>query len=587
MLKNQFKKISALPFTHLENDETRHLLRERKISAIIVDILDGDLWGSKVSLIGNLFIIAAIIFTSTDFVFNFNDILTSSYLNVWRWSIGLFFMIEVSLRIFYASFLGFGKGIQAPFRYLFSFMGLVDCLSLIPIIFELVGIPVSGGISAIRILRIWRIARFIKSFNSISKAFHSRREEILVTLFGVLLLSLTLSAIMFHFESENGSGNFKSIPQVFVWSIGKYTGDYGAIAGEIPLTQIGKIIATINGLLGIALFAIPAGLLASAFIDQLAETRKQKIIKERTEKIIFFFTSSKGGGKHLKYPGLWRYASFETLQAKLLLTDDEIFEAVRESQKLRFRAMKSQTNLKFNDIRIVEYIPMNVSYGIRIQEENSKLTMINVGGYEVRGISHFVYTLATNLKANYFAREVEIQKDNKSIGLNRSVYFLPEAMNSWKELPDAFQRYVFDINSTQNDGITIIFAVAASGRGDIIWEFGNSPEIKEWTPDITTIKNNERLESIRKIIAEELLVVNYRTAGGKDVKQSFNFEENTLSINQPDSLLRHLHQNSSRDVFALYVNIRLLIAEDETYYTALTAIGNVTARVGELYGHKK
>ena len=296
-MKTILSKFQQLPLTNIENEEIRYRLENKKISAILVDILDGDLWGSRVSVIGNFLIIIAILFSSADFIFNFSQFSRSNLIINFKWLVGLFFLLEVALRISYAGFLGYGIGFAARLKYIFSFMGLVDILSLIPVVLELLGIPVSGGISAIRILRIWRIARFIKAFNSISKAFHSRRQEILVTLFGVLLLSLTLSAVMFHFESENGSGSFKSIPQVFIWSIGKYTGDYGAIAGEVPLTQVGKSIATINGLLGIALFAIPAGLLASAFIDQLAENRKQKLINERTTKIIQFFTRSKGGGK--------------------------------------------------------------------------------------------------------------------------------------------------------------------------------------------------------------------------------------------------------------------------------------------------
>ena len=62
-----------------------------------------------------------------------------------------------------------------------------------------------------------------------------------------------------------------------------------------------KVVATINGLLGIALFALPAGLMASAFIEQLEEKRKNKIISERIQKIEKYFAQLSGGGKHFKY----------------------------------------------------------------------------------------------------------------------------------------------------------------------------------------------------------------------------------------------------------------------------------------------
>ena len=546
MSKKLFEKFNSLPFTHIEDNAIRHRLTDRKISTCVVDILDGDLWGSKVSLIGNLFIILAILLSSGDFVFNsgMSAVEPSFILNLTRWIIAVFFFVEISLRVYYASFLGYGDGKLRPsLNYIFSFIGLIDFLSLLPMLIEMMGFPVSGGLSALRILRIWRIARFIKAFNSISQAFKSRREEILVTLLAVLLLSLTLSAVMFHFETESGKSNFQNITQVFIWSIGKYTGDYGAIAGEVPITQIGKFIATINGLLGIALFAIPAGLLASAFIDQLAENRQQKIIQERIGLITRFFKKSKGGSKHLKYPGLWRYASFETIQAKLLLSDEELFEAVRESGELRFRAMKSVPGLKYNDMRIIEYFSQNASYGTKLEYPGSKMTLINPVGEIERGISHFVFTLATNLKTRLLSRECEIKSDDKRIGQNKSVFYTDEYLRNLIHLPVAFQQFISDLSKAEKEEVTVIISSAASGRSDLVWEYGNPKENKVWTEGLTTIRNEERLQTIREILQSECANVYYRTSSEKDFTKSFSIEENTIGMNQDDSLSRRVWEN--------------------------------------------
>lgn len=82
---------------------------------------------------------------------------------------------------------------------------------------------------------------------------------------------------------------------VFLWSIGKYTGDYGAIASAAPITLIGKILATVNGLLGIALFAIPTGLLGSAFIDQLSAQKHKLAVDKKIKTIENHFEQSIGG----------------------------------------------------------------------------------------------------------------------------------------------------------------------------------------------------------------------------------------------------------------------------------------------------
>ena len=158
-MKTILSKFQQLPLTNIENEEIRYRLENKKISAILVDILDGDLWGSRVSVIGNFLIIIAILFSSADFIFNFSQFSRSNLIINFKWLVGLFFLLEVALRISYAGFLGYGIGFAARLKYIFSFMGLVDILSLIPVVLELLGIPVSGGISAIRILRIWRIAQ--------------------------------------------------------------------------------------------------------------------------------------------------------------------------------------------------------------------------------------------------------------------------------------------------------------------------------------------------------------------------------------------------------------------------------------------
>ena len=179
--------------------------------------------------------------------------------------------------------------------------------------------------------------RYVPTSKTIFNAFRNKKEEIFVSFFLVALLSLTISAFLFFVENGHGKIGFKSIISALTWSIGKYTGDYGGIAHYEPITGLGQLLATLNGLLGIALFALPAGLLGSAFIDELGERRH----KNRSTEIA-------------KLIGKRRYGTFDYIQSKLLFSDEEIIKAIRTGKNLRFRAMKSSSTVLFNDVKIIE-----------------------------------------------------------------------------------------------------------------------------------------------------------------------------------------------------------------------------------------
>ena len=244
MKDSVFYKIKNAPLIHIEDKAVNEKLKNKPFIRLLVDILDGDLWSSKVSFFGNTFIVFLILLSTFEIIFvtdpNFIDYV--SFFKFIYISTSIIFSFEILARILLAGYINPEyKGIQAKIKYLFSFYGLVDVLSITPFIFGVFGFNASNYLTVLRIFRVWRIVRYIPSFSNISQAFNSKRNEILVTLLGVILLSLTVSAFIYYAELASGSKDFKSISSVFLWSIGKYTGDYGAIASAAPITLIGKI----------------------------------------------------------------------------------------------------------------------------------------------------------------------------------------------------------------------------------------------------------------------------------------------------------------------------------------------------------
>jgi voltage-gated potassium channel len=573
-----------LPLVNLDDENALKVFSTKSISAAVIDILDGDLWSSKVSLVGNFVLLTSIVISTLTYVLSNGQSYESSvFLSITDNVIGCIFIFEILGRLIFAKYLGYGNRVFPPLFYVFSFIGLIDVLAVFPFVAGMMGWHITGVFASVRILRMWRITRYITSFRGVAAAFHSRRDEILVTLMAVLLLSLTLSAVMYHAEISAGSDVFASIVEVFVWSMGKYTGDYGAIAGAVPASAMGKLIATINGLLGIALFAIPAGILASAFIDQLSEERRKKEIAERFEKLHHFFLKSSGGGKHIKYKTRWRNASFETLQAKFVFSDQDLFEAIRESPSLRFRAMKSSPELKYNDTRIVEFFEKNCSYGYRSYNKESRIHLINPIGNSERGISHFSATLGRCLNTNYYAREVPLEHKGDLVGGNKSIYYKAYLHDERGKYEKPFQDFMTDVFSANSEDLVVILSSAASGRSSFVLESRNSSEEFELKNQASVLGQNNRLEECMKIVKNSLTNVHYRSPREADVKMDFTMEENTIGIQEDTSLLNCISKKTGADVVAIYVNIGLLTADDDAYYTTLTALGQIIEKLQLLY----
>ena len=572
MKSNLIKSFLNLPFTQPSKSTARIQSTESLFKRIIIDILDDDFWGSQVSILGNSVIIVTILVSTFDYILSSG---TGGTLVINFFIEGFviaLFTAEYLLRILFSPSLGFATRAS----YLFSFYGIIDVLSLTPLLLDVLSLPMLGGLGALRILRLWRVARYIPSFNVISNAFNARKEDILTSLLGVMLLSLTLSALMFHYESAYAQCSFNNILEVFVWSIGKYTGDYGSIAEITPISEMGKIIATINGLLGIALFAVPAGLLASAFIEQLEEKRHKQIIDERIGSISRHFEKKTGGGKDFKFDAFPRFASLDFLQVKFLLSEQEIMETIRESKNLRFRALKSKPENAFSDIRIVESFQTNCSYGFRQFNEESKLVLINAIGENERGISHLAYTLAAGLNVNYIAREVLILNLNQApVGGNTSKDYERYLQGETQTLNPALSEFLSDIESFDSQTYFIILSSAASGRSDFVVEYGNDPGSTEFVQDKTSLNREKDLTELMQILEKNLHNVEYRGANKVRLEYDFTLEQNTIGNRNSNSLHHLVRQKTGGNVVSLYTNIKILTGENNQYYAACTALSSI------------
>ena len=172
-----------------------------------------------------------------------------------EWFFTFLFTIEYILRIY---------SVQKPWKYIFSFMGIVDFLAIIPTYLVFIYAPI-GVLVDIRILRLLRIFRVFKLSSYLIGAYtmqialRSSRPKIIVFLLSVVLLVVLLGTLMYVVEGQQNG--FDNIPKSIYWSIVTLTTvGYGDV---VPFTTLGKLIASVIMIMGYGIIAVPTGIVSA------------------------------------------------------------------------------------------------------------------------------------------------------------------------------------------------------------------------------------------------------------------------------------------------------------------------------------
>ena len=160
-----------------------------------------------------------------------------------------------------------------PWKYAFSLYGLIDLAAILP--FYLTWGTETTALRAIRLLRLirlWKHRGYTRAWIRLGRALKESREEATIFLVASALM-LYIAAIGTHqFESEAQPEHFGTLGQSLWWAIGLLV---DVEFGEIwPVTFGGKAFTAIIALIGIAIIAVPAGMVASALTKVASEQRE-------------------------------------------------------------------------------------------------------------------------------------------------------------------------------------------------------------------------------------------------------------------------------------------------------------------------
>lgn len=198
-----------------------------------------------------------------------------------EWIFTILFTIEYIVRIWV---------VRKPFSYIFSFLGIIDLLSILPSYLSLIFIgsqylTVVRAIRLLRVFRVFKLNHFMNQGQHIVSALKSSLSKIGVFLFALINIIVILGTVMYVVEGE--TNGFDSIPRSIYWAIVTVTTvGYGDIS---PQTPLGQLISSLIMIVGYSIIAVPTGIVSAEFVKQNQSDIKrckycQKEIKDEEAK---------------------------------------------------------------------------------------------------------------------------------------------------------------------------------------------------------------------------------------------------------------------------------------------------------------
>ena len=367
------------------------------------------------------------------------------------------FTIEVSLRIWVADEISPKyRGFWGRVRYCFTFYGLIDILSTYTFYVSMfLPLPYSV-LKSLRVVRLLRVFRYMRSFRLLQEAISSKSKEMFISLQFLVIVTLMLSFVLFFYEHAAQPDVYNNGITSVVWAFAQYIGDPGGFADTPPVTFIGRIIACIIGLLGIALFAVPAGLVGAGF----SEAMSKELHAEETAKNIVKLKAAfeRKLDRPTGFQVVPQHLSICDIQAKMGMKIDDILDAVEKADCFRLINLAATQPIDEHphDKLAVEHFLVNRPYGCCI-DRHSKITIVSPSSLADPCIGNFSYYLALIGGFNYISRELG------ELRPYRSYYSFADRHNHEQNLP----LYMDDLELlTSREGSWTVTPLVASGANE-------------------------------------------------------------------------------------------------------------------------
>lgn len=184
------------------------------------------------------------------------------------------FILDYLLRWLTADYKFDEKSVKSFVRYPFSAMAVIDLISILPSLTVINSgfkvLRVLRMIRALRVLRVFKAMRYSKSFEIIGKVLHASKDSLVAVCAlagGYIMVS---ALIIFNVEPDS----FRNFFDAIYWAtVSLTTVGYGDI---YPVSTLGRVITMISSIFGIAIVALPAGIITAGYMSEIELERKKK-----------------------------------------------------------------------------------------------------------------------------------------------------------------------------------------------------------------------------------------------------------------------------------------------------------------------
>jgi voltage-gated potassium channel len=182
------------------------------------------------------------------------------------------FTVEYVLRLWSCtSDPDYASPITGRVRFSISGFALIDFLAIAPFYLQLflsLDPAFVGAVRLLRLFRLFKMGRYIRSIRLLGSVVREKRKEMLLVATVLIIVLIMISSLMFYVEHEAQPEAFSSIPAAMWWGMVTLTTiGYGDV---FPITPLGKFFGILVAMLGIGMFALPAGILSSGFVEAIA-----------------------------------------------------------------------------------------------------------------------------------------------------------------------------------------------------------------------------------------------------------------------------------------------------------------------------
>jgi voltage-gated potassium channel len=171
----------------------------------------------------------------------------------------------------------FKHSIVGRIRYMLTPGALIDLLAILPFYLHAVfvfDLRVLRILRLLRFLRLFRLTAYMKTTQLVINVFKATKGQLLLALVLALFLIVISSCLVYFSEHQAQPDQFSSIPATVWWSVVTLTTvGYGDM---IPVTTAGKIFTSVILLAGVALFALPAGIITAGFLEEIRKGKNPK-----------------------------------------------------------------------------------------------------------------------------------------------------------------------------------------------------------------------------------------------------------------------------------------------------------------------